>query len=180
MIKTIVNWAKREHTLGNRMLAAIPAGFLFVVAIPWLLIRGFPRLDDLLGFTAFKPGVTGLIVSGILVLIGVPIAVWTVIDQYTRARGTPLPVMATQRLLTDGPYALSRNPMVFGTLNAYLGLCLLSGSWSSIIINLIFSLLLLGYLKLVEERELAARFGQAYLDYKGRTSFLIPWPRKQS
>ena len=121
MIKTIIKWSKKEHSLGSRILAAIPAGLLFVVAIPWLLIRGFPRLDDLLGFAAFKPGVAGLIISGILILVGAPIAVWTVIDQYTRARGTPLPMMATQRLLTDGPYAWSRNPMVFGTLSAYLG-----------------------------------------------------------
>ena len=178
MIKAFIKWSKKEHSLGSRLLAAIPAGLLFVMAIPWLLIRGFPRLDGLLGFAAFKPGVAGLIVSGILILVGAPIAVWTVIDQFTRARGTPLPVMATQRLLTDGPYALSRNPMVFGTLSTYLGVSLFSGSWSSMIMFLVFSTLLLCYLKLVEERELAARFGQAYLDYKGRTFFLIPWPRK--
>jgi protein-S-isoprenylcysteine O-methyltransferase Ste14 len=180
MIKSIVKWSKKEHSLGSRLAAAIPAGLLFVVALPWLFIRGFPRVDELLGLAAFKPGVAGMIVAGILILVGAPIAVWTVVDQYARARGTPLPVMATQRLLTDRPYAWSRNPMVFGTLSTYLGLALISGAWSALILFLIFSGSLLAYLKLVEEHELAARFGQEYLNYKGRTSFLIPWPRKHS
>jgi protein-S-isoprenylcysteine O-methyltransferase Ste14 len=179
MIRSIVKWSKKEHSLGSRLMAAIPAGLLFIVAIPWLLIREFPRLDEFLGLAAFNPGVAGMIVAGILILVGAPIAVWTVVDQYTRAHGTPLPVMPTQRLLTDGPYAWSRNPMVFGTLSTYLGLALLSSAWSSLILFLIFSGSLLAYLKLVEEHELAARFGQEYLDYKGRASFLIPWPRKQ-
>jgi protein-S-isoprenylcysteine O-methyltransferase Ste14 len=153
-------------------------GILFVYLIPSMILS-MPYIDyKFLGIPAFNLGRVGQITGVILILVGVPIAVWTVIDQFTRARGTPLPVMATQRLLTDGPYAWSRNPMVFGTLCAYLGVSLLSGSWSSLIINVIFSGLLLGYLKLVEEHELAARFGEAYLDYKDRTSFLIPWPRK--
>ena len=178
MIKSIVKWSKKEHSLGSRLAAVIPAGLFFVCLIPWLLIRGFPRVDGFLGLAAFKPGAAGMIVAGILILVGAPIAVWTVVDQYTRARGTPLPMMATQRLLTDGPYAWSRNPMVFGTFCAYLGFSLLAGSWSSLLCFLLFSSLLLVYLTLVEERELAVRFRQGYLDYKEKTSFLIPWPRK--
>jgi protein-S-isoprenylcysteine O-methyltransferase Ste14 len=180
MIQKIVNWSKKEHSLGSRLIAVLPAGLLFVGGIPWLLLHGLPRLDGWLGLTPFGHGSVLLILGALLILFGLPIGIWTVFDQFTRARGTPLPVMATQHLLTDGPYAFSRNPMVFGTLCAYLGVSLLSGSWSSLIIDLIFSSLLLAYLKLVEERELAARFGQEYLDYKSTTPFLIPWPRKHA
>jgi len=38
----------------------------------------------------------------------------------TRGRGTPLPVMPTQELLTEGPFRYSRNPMTLGTILAYL------------------------------------------------------------
>jgi protein-S-isoprenylcysteine O-methyltransferase Ste14 len=179
MIHKIAGWSKKEHSPGRRLIAVLPAGLLFVGLIPWILLSGLPRLDQRLGLTPFGHGSVLLIIGALLILGGLPIGVWTVVDQFTRARGTPLPMMATQRLLTDGPYALSRNPMVFGTLSAYLGASLLSGSWSSLILYLVFSSLLLVYLKLVEERELAERFGQAYLDYKRRTSFIIPWPRKR-
>ncbi len=180
MIQKMVNWSKREHSLASRLIAVVPAGLLFVGLIPWMLLCGLSRLDGLLGLIPFGGGSVPAIPGALLILIGMPVGIWTVVDQFTRARGTPLPVMATQRLLTDGPYALSRNPMVFGTLCAYLGASLLSGSWSSLILFLVFSGLLLGYLKLVEERELAARFGQEYLDYKRTTPFLIPWPRRRA
>jgi protein-S-isoprenylcysteine O-methyltransferase Ste14 len=179
MIQLFIKWSKKEHSLGSRLAAGFVAGLFFVGLIPWLLLRGFPSLDHVLELPPLHLGLPGIIIGGILILAGLPIGVWTVVDQFTRARGTPLPMMATQRLLTDGPYAWSRNPMVFGTLCAYLGVSLLAGSWSTLICFLIFSVLLLAYLKLIEERELAARFGQEYLDYKAKSPFLIPWPRKR-
>jgi protein-S-isoprenylcysteine O-methyltransferase Ste14 len=133
-----------------------------------------------LGWPPVNLGMAGLIIGIAMVVIGLPIGFWTVVDQFTRASGTPLPIMATQRLLTDGPYAWSRNPMVFGTLAAYLGLALISDSWCAMGGFLLFATFLLVYLKLVEERELAARFGQPYLDFKQKTSFLIPWPHKRT
>lgn len=174
-----LRWSKKEYPLWQRLAVGLLAGGVFALLIPWLLLRGLPRLDEAFGWPAMNLGMAGLVTGMALVVIGLPIAFWTVVDQYVRANGTPLPVMATQRLLTDGPYAWSRNPMVFGTLAAYLGLALISDTWVSLLGILTFGILLLAYVKLVEERELAARFGQAYLDYKGTTSFLVPWPRKR-
>jgi len=178
-MNTFVRWSKKEHSLTNRLVVILPAGVLFLGLIPWALLRGLPRLNGLLDWPPMNLGQAGLAIGIALIVIGAPIGLWTVIDQFVRANGTPLPVMATQRLLTDGPYAWSRNPMVFGTLAAYMGMSLLSQSWCSLIGVLLFAILLLTYLKLIEERELAARFGQAYLDYKRMTSFLVPWPRKR-
>jgi protein-S-isoprenylcysteine O-methyltransferase Ste14 len=175
-----LRWSKKEYPLWQRLVAGLLAGGLFIVLIPWTLLRGLPSLDDVLGWPPMNLGMAGLVIGIILIVIGGPIGFWTVLDQYVRANGTPLPMLATQRLLTDGPYAWSRNPMVFGTLAAYLGLALISDSWCALGGFLLFATLLLAYLKLVEERELAARFGQAYLDYKRTTSFLVPWPRKRS
>jgi protein-S-isoprenylcysteine O-methyltransferase Ste14 len=46
-------------------------------------------------------------------------------------QGTPAPMMPTRRLLVTGPYHLCRNPMVLGTIIAYLGVVVLTGSLSS-------------------------------------------------
>ncbi len=64
--------------------------------------------------------------------------------------------------------------MSFGTILFYLGISILIGSISSIGIVFAFSILLIAYIKQIEERELEARFGEDYLVYKAETPFLIP------
>ena len=107
-------------------------------------------------------------------LLGFTYALWSIIAQLTRARGTPLPMLATQKLLITGPFKQCRNPMTLGTILLYSGIGILLESISALIVVFLFSTLLIIYLKQVEERELEARFGEEYLAYKKETPFLIP------
>jgi len=76
-----------------------------------------------------------------------------------------------------GPYAFCRNPMMLGELLYLTGLGLLLASPSFLALTwLAFFPVVVAYLKLVEEKELEARFGEAYLAYKRRVPFLIPRP----
>jgi len=43
----------------------------------------------------------------------------------------------------------------------------------------LFTALIIAYVKLVEEKELEARFGEKYIRYKKKTPFLIPKRRKK-
>lgn len=176
MIKRIAQWSKREYSLPQRLLASLAAGVLFAFLLPFTLYRLVPRLDAALGLPqlAFRAG--NLILGGVLVLVGLFYALWSIGDQLFTAKGTPLPVMATQKLPVSGPFRHCRNPMAFGTMSAYLGISVFAGSILSILVVLVLSGLLMWYIKRIEERELAARFGQAYLDYKQTTPFLIPRP----
>jgi len=83
-------------------------------------------------------------------------------------------MMATQKLLIIGPFKYSCNPMSLGTISMYLGISLYAGSFSSIGIVCFLSFILLLYLKKIEEKELAERFGEEYLEYKKSTPFIIP------
>jgi protein-S-isoprenylcysteine O-methyltransferase Ste14 len=38
----------------------------------------------------------------------------------------------------------------------------------------IFAAILIGYLKIIEEKELQIRFGNEYIEYKRETPFIIP------
>jgi protein-S-isoprenylcysteine O-methyltransferase Ste14 len=77
--------------------------------------------------------------------------------------------------------------MAFGTFFFYLGVSLLAGSPAAIALTILLFSLLMVYIKVIEEKELELRFGPEYLDYKDRTSFIIPrrltgrrrpsWPR---
>lgn len=167
-------WASREYSLKHRLLALIPAFFLFVLILPYLLVILLPRLDAWLSLPNLQFGFVNYLLGISLILIGGFYGFWSIYSQLSRASGTPLPMMPTQKLLIDGPFKQCRNPMTFGTITAYLGVGILVGSLASIIFILIIGGLLLTYLKCFEERELEMRFGEAYLNYKKNSSFFFP------
>jgi protein-S-isoprenylcysteine O-methyltransferase Ste14 len=167
-------WAKKEHSFGVRITAGILAGVVFLILLPLLIVKAGPRLDTLFGFQGFPVGPATYLLGGLMVGVGLFFGLWSNYVQFTRGRGTPLPVMPTQELLIQGPYRYCRNPMTLGTVLAYLGIGVLAGTVSGIVIVICFGLLLVLYITKLEEGELAERFGEAYLQYKREVPFLIP------
>jgi protein-S-isoprenylcysteine O-methyltransferase Ste14 len=78
------------------------------------------------------------------------------------------------RLLTDGPYALTRNPMYLGHLIFLLGLAL---SWRSKLGLALFALCLPWFHSRVlrDEEWLGAKFGKDYAVYRTRVKRWIPY-----
>lgn len=167
-------WAQTEHPAGSRIAATLLAGLLFAVLLPYVLLVVCPSLDRLLGLPDFRIGVANILVGGILVAVGLFFAWWSIGVQLTLGRGTPLPMMPTQGLLTTGPFRYCRNPMSFGAIVAYLGLSVAAGTVVGLALVVVLATLLILYLKRIEERELAERFGAAYRTYRRETPFIIP------
>lgn len=167
-------WAEKEYSLQQRLIALVPAGLLFAVLIPFLLAFVIPLLDRQLGWPPLSFGVLNLLVGVAFLIPGLIFAFWSIYAQLTRARGTPLPMLPTQELLVDGPFRLCRNPMTLGTILMYLGVSFLVGSVASIVFVLVLAILLVTYLKVIEEEELEARFGESYRAYKANTPFILP------
>jgi len=69
--------------------------------------------------------------------------------------------------------------MGLGTGILYLGFGIIFNSPSFMFITIFLFTLFFLYYKLIEEKELAARFGEEYLEYKRRTPFLIPTFRRK-
>ena len=67
--------------------------------------------------------------------------------------------------------------MAFGNFIFYIGIAIIAGSLSFIILVILFSLLHLAYIKKVEEKELEERFGKEYEKYKSSTPFFLPIKR---
>ncbi len=82
----------------------------------------------------------------------------------------------TQNLVTAGPYAYVRNPLVFGFLFILLGVGFVANSLSGIVLVPVVAVLSMVYLKLFEEKELARRFGVYYEHYRENVPMLIPRP----
>jgi protein-S-isoprenylcysteine O-methyltransferase Ste14 len=169
-----IKWAEKEYPLGFRLLGTLAAGLFFVILLPLALITLGPALDRSVSLEVPGLGLWPVIIGISLMLVGAFFALWSIYDQLLHARGTPLPVMATQKLLVSGPFRLCRNPMSFGAILLYLGIGITIASPGTLLIVIVLSALLLTYLQRVEEKELEARFGQAYLEYKEQTPFLFP------
>lgn len=129
------------------ILAMVALHFLFPVAtlipLPWSLLGLIPlALGLALNFSADKA--------------------------FQRTKTTVKPFEESTVLITDGVFRLSRNPMYLGFAFVLVGVALILGSlmpW--LIIPLFVSLMDVVFIR-VEERMLAARFGQVWLEYKTR------------
>ncbi|MHC1739896.1 MAG: isoprenylcysteine carboxylmethyltransferase family protein [Anaerolineaceae bacterium] len=110
----------------------------------------------------------------VLIIGGIALVIWSVITQYKIGDGTPAPIVATQKLVTQGPYSFTRNPMTLGALFLYSGIGVWMGSAVLIILSVVIFSILLTFIYIHETRELVERFGEEYQNYRKRTPFLIP------
>ena len=154
------------------MLLLLAPVFLFL--LPFLLVSLGARLDQGLRLPPLPAWPANLVLGLLLAGPGWLFALWSIASQFTLGGGTPVPLMATQVLVVQPPYTYCRNPMALGTFLAYLGVAVLFRSLGAALLVLLFAGALLAYIRRVEEKEMEARFGQAYLAYKQRTPFLFP------
>ncbi len=174
MKNRLLKLTQHEYSPTQRLIMLFFAGILFVVLIPAALITAGPQLDQRWSLPPFQYGPINVIIGLLLILVFWSVGLWANWVQFTRGRGTPVPLMATQKLLIVRPYSYCRNPMALGAIGAYLGVAVWVGSLAAIGLVLLASACLLIYIKLLEEKEMVARFGAEYLDYKRQTPFLIP------
>jgi len=173
-------WAQREYSSRQRVIAIAFAGFLFIILIPCGIALGAGVLDLAFQLPRLHLGLPNHIAGVILILIGWPLAMWSIYVQFKLATGTPLPMMPTRKLVVAAPFVYCRNPMNLGALLGYLGIAAILGSLSALIIVLVLSILMLSYIKFVEEKELVERFGDEYAAYRDATPFIIPRLRRKT
>ena len=174
----LLEQARHEYSPKQRFVALLFMAPIFLFIIPFLFIRLGVRIDHWLQLPPILSFPLNLILGGLLILPGWLLGMWANTSQFTIGRGTPVPLMATQKLIVHPPYTYCRNPMALGAIGMYLGVALLFRSIGAVILVLFFAGLLLVYIKRVEEKEMQSRFGQEYLAYKQRTPFLVPHFRK--
>jgi protein-S-isoprenylcysteine O-methyltransferase Ste14 len=169
LIKFLVARAGKEYSVAYRAVAAALGATLFIAGWPalvWVFGRG--------GNEAVFPDLAAVLLSALFFVTGIPWVGWAVFWQLSKGKGTPVPMVPTKEFLSTGPYRYCRNPMMLGFflfLSGWAALFNRTGSWSAAAILMVFLVL---EIKLIEEKELAERFGEAYREYKKRTPFVIP------
>ena len=132
----------------KQVLGYILGFSIFIIGIPALMwwVAGMPAISDI---------PVGRIYLGALVgLAGLTTSIWSIIYMKRVGKGNPFDAMGhevaprTRHLMTEGPYKVSRNPMLSGTYLYYIGV-----------------------------RRLEADFGDDYLEYKKRTGRFITFKK---
>ena len=78
------------------------------------------------------------------------------------------------RLVDSQIYSILRHPIYSGALRVTVGLCLLNGNWPALIFALLAPVGFMGWVRLVEEKELLERFPE-YAEYRRRTQAFWTW-----
>jgi len=151
-----------------------PAGGVFFFGLIALVIFAALQVDKFLDFPELLPASLNIIVSVPILAIGLFLVMWSVLN-FVRVKGTPVPFNPPPKLVTTGPYAHVRNPMLTGVFVLLSGLGVLLRSISLVsIFTPLFTLFNVWELKAVEERELERRLGEDYVEYKKMVPMFIP------
>jgi protein-S-isoprenylcysteine O-methyltransferase Ste14 len=111
-------------------------------------------------------------IGTLLFACGIALAVWARLH-LGRNWGMPTSQRVEPELVTSGPYRFVRHPIYSGLLIAVLGTALVDNLLGLIVVAVLIAYFY--YCGIVEERNLAATFPQAYPEYKSRTKMLIPF-----
>jgi len=156
-----------------RMILTPLFGAAFLCIILLAIFISF-YMDRFFRFPGFISKPYGIAISMPFLIAGSSLWIWCA-WRFFQAKGTPAPINPPPKLVTDGPYAYSRNPMMTGVFMLLAGIGMLCRSVSlTFIITPIFVFISILEFKYIEEQELEKRFGKEYSEYKERTPIIIP------
>lgn len=175
----IINFIYKTALSGKATRAfftPIAGGTFFTIIV--LLIIGSLWLDTFLGLPHLVAKPLNLIVAFPFFTIGLFLMLWSVL-YFLKAKGTPVPINPPPKVITDGPYSYSRNPMMTGLFTVLFGIGILFQSVCIVFIFIPFFIVTMVLeLKYIEEPELEKRLGVDYLEYKKRVGMFMPLLKK--
>ena len=145
---------------------------LFMGALPWLA-------HHLLSFEVPIPAAIRILGGGLLFIAGLFTWLRCLDDFSRRGGGTPFPLDAPRHLVTSGPFAVVRNPIMAAELSVIWGEAFYVASLGVLLYAALTSVLAHFLVTRVEEPELRQRFGEAYEHYCRRIPRWLPRPPRR-
>lgn len=158
-------------TLLRHILSVAILPFTVTVLVPLWIARRNGIASSLAGSGA----ALALQLGGVALLaIGLLLFVASLRRFATEGEGTLAPWDPPRRLVVRGPYRFVRNPMISGVVFVLFGEALVLLSIAHALWALAFLALNLVYILLLEEPQLARRFGESYREYCRRVPRVFP------
>lgn len=99
-------------------------------------------------------------------VLGFAFALWSTLTFARHGEGTPAPWDPPMQFVVQGPYCYVRNPMILGVFLLLFGEAALLQSGPLFIWFTVFVIGNCLYIPLIEEKDMARRFGATYTQYK--------------
>ena len=139
-------------------------GLIFLATLFFILPWAFVQLNSALGWPRWDLGV--LVYAGwALILVGAAISLQGLRLFQRLGGGTPVPTQPPQRLVTDGLFGYSRNPIFVADVVIVTGIFLIRGESALLLYTFLIALLLQVFVLYVEEPTLAKRYGDDWTRY---------------
>ena len=159
---------KQKELLGYAL-----GGLLFVLIIPTLMWLA-SRMPNLLAAPVAR-----MVIGIVLAVLGLSLSVWSIVYMRHKGDGNPMDAFGhevaprTKHLMTEGPYRLSRNPMLTGSFIYYIGAIVCLWTWQALLVFGVIVVVMLVQVR-SEERRLRRDFGEEYEAYCRRTGRFGP------
>jgi protein-S-isoprenylcysteine O-methyltransferase Ste14 len=94
-----------------------------------------------------------------------------------KSYGIRMDLFEGHRLVTAGPYRITRHPMYLGIVSFHLGATLAMESLALLVITVVYVIPFTALRIRAEDRVLAAGFGEEFRAFAGRVPALVPFTR---
>ncbi len=158
----MVAWAESVGLFGALYLGVPALGVTLDRLAGW---RPFPSFVPWAGVVLLAFGAAGI--------------AWSFLLFVRLGRGTPNPLVPPQQLVTTGPFAWTRNPIILSHAIASLGVAFVVASPSAVVVVLLLGIPV-QFVVRREERSLEARYGDAYRRYRETVPRWIPRRPRQT
>ena len=157
----------------KELLGYALGGLMFVLLIPTLMwwVSGMPNL--------LVVPVARMVIALLLAVLGLSLSVWSIVYMRHKGDGNPMDAFGhevaprTKHLMTEGPYRLSRNPMLTGSFIYYIGVIVCLWTWQALLVFGVIVVVMLVQVR-SEEQRLRRDFGEEYEAYCRRTGRFGP------
>lgn len=157
----------------TRTLLTLVGGILYFLLILLFIVASL-QVDKLFMFPELLPPPWNIVVSLPILAMGSFLTLWSLLH-FFKLKGTPVPFNPPPKLVTTGPYAHIRNPMITGDFILLFGVgILLKATSLALIFTPLFVFLNVLEIKAIEEPELEKRLGKGYTAYRKRVPMFVP------
>lgn len=156
---------------------------VFALVLPGAVIRLGTALDLTFALPRWRAQTVSIVLAAVLGAWGLFWMLWSWRFLVTRGRGHPTEAFGievspvTRELVTGGPYARTRNPMVFGYFFVLLAVAAYFGSAGMLVGIAVVAAIGWAQIAYFEEPRLERRFGEAYREYRRRVPRFLPLRR---
>ena len=165
----IRKWSPEALRLQMPDISTVRVHPLMHIPVPWIFVLAFLAgvgLEQVLPITIASPSLLQILrIAGVLLFGAGCLVAFSGLAIFHASRTTTVPFQAPSRLVTWGPYRLTRNPMYVGLTVAYVGIAGIKAQvWPLLLVPLIL-IYLQRIVIPVEEKRLNETFEGAYSRY---------------